>query len=219
MHEAEGRPKWAGEKDLDYWRTFIAGKGRPRSRLARAYWLWRYLGRVYAARPGVEAAGFKLMYSQLRVARPLVPALVARRARIVHLIRENALDIVVSKEAAAARTSHHAREGEAVEAVRVRVETEDLIDRLAAHELEIEKARATFARRRLPYREVTYESLVRDGEQGFAALFEFLGTEPAPEAPASGLRKVTPTSHSEVIENYEEVRGVLEGTKFAPHLH
>ena len=46
---------------------------------------------------------------------------------IIHLIRRNALDVVLSKEAGAAREGRlHARDGEDVEAVRLNLDTGDL---------------------------------------------------------------------------------------------
>jgi len=216
MHGGEGTPRWGREQDLPYWQTFIADKGGGRA--ARTFWLWRYLDRAYARRPGIDAIGFKLMYSQLTpVARPLVPALWLRRVRIIHLTRRNALDVVLSKEAGAARQGVlHARSGEAVEAVRVRLRTEDLLERMAAHEREVDSARTSFRRIGLPYQEVAYEDLVRDEERGFESLFRFLGVEP--KTVSSSLQKVNPTSHEELIENYGEVRDALEGTRFAPQL-
>jgi len=217
MHGGQGRPKWGGEQGLVYWPTFLEEKGSPRSRLGRAFWLWRYLGQVYAQRPDIDAAGFKLMYSQLQVSRPLVPFLVLRRVRVIHLIRRNALDVVLSKEAGAARQGVlHARSGQTLEAVRIRLRTDDLLERMTAHEREVESARSRFQRIGLPYCEVVYEDLVRDEESGFASLFQFLGVTAEPVS--SALQKVNPTSHEELIENYGEVRDALEGTRFAPQL-
>lgn len=215
MHGGEGTPKWGQEQSVPYWQTFIAERGG--GRLARTYWLWRYLGQAFAERPGIDAIGFKLMYSQLtRISKPLMPALWSKRVRIIHLMRRNALDVVLSKEAGEARRGVlHAREGESVESVRIRLRTEDLLERMNAHDRAIEAARNRFRRVGLPYREVVYEDLVRD-ESGYESLFRFLGVEPAPVS--SSLQKVNPTVHEELIENYGEVRDALEGTRFAAQL-
>jgi LPS sulfotransferase NodH len=217
MHGGEGVPKWGREQDLPYWQTFI--RERRGGRVARPYWLWHYLGRVFEERPGIDAIGFKLMYSQLtRIAKPLLPALWLRRVRIVHLMRRNALDVVLSKEAGEARRGVlHAREGQPVESVRIKLRTEDLLERMTAHERAIEGARVRFKRIGIPYQEVIYEDLVADQESGFASLFKFLGVEPA--SVSSSLQKVNPTAHEELIENYREVRAALEGTKFAGQLN
>jgi hypothetical protein len=157
------------------------------------------------------------MYSQLiNISKPLMPSLWLKRVRIIHLIRRNALDVVLSKEAGAARGGKlHARAGDDVERVRVRLQTDDLLRRMTLHERAIEGARVRFKRVGLPYREVIYEDLAGD-ESGFTSLFEFLGVEPAPVS--SSLQKVNPTVHEELIENYGEVRDALDGTKYAEQL-
>jgi LPS sulfotransferase NodH len=216
MHGGEGTPRWGHEQDLPYWQTYIREQGG--GRLTRPFQLWRYLGRALEERPGVDAIGFKLMYSQLtRIAKPLTPALWLKRVRIIHLMRRNALDVVLSRDAGEARRGVlHAREGQSVEAVRVRLRTDDLLKRLTAHERQIEGARVRFKRVGIPYTEVIYEDLVADEKQGFDDLFRFLNVEPAPVS--SSLQKINPTSHEELIENYGEVREALEGTKFAGQL-
>ena len=218
IHGASTRTKWAGEKDVDFWQVAVRQPGAPGGRLGRARLLWRYLGQVYRDRPGVDAVGFKLMYSQLRVSKPLVPALVLRRVRLVHLIRRNALDVVLSKETGAARGSLHAPAGEEVSMVTVHLPTDGLLERLAEHEEDVERARARFRRLRLPSLEVAYEDLVRDEERGFAEIFDFLGVGQT-GALSSSLQKLNPTSHEQVIENYDEVRALLTGTRFEPQLH
>ena len=216
MHGGEGTPRWGPVQDLPYWQTYI--REQRGGRLARPVQLWRYLGRAFEERPGVDAVGFKLMYSQLiSIAKPLMPALWLKRVRIIHLMRRNALDVVLSKKAGQARRGVlHAREGQPVEAVRVKLSTEDLLERMTAHERQIEGARVRFKRVGIPYQEVVYEDLVADEKGGFASLFEFLGVEPAPVS--SSLQKINPTVHEELIENYGEVRAALEGTKFAGQL-
>ncbi len=215
MHGGEGTPRWGKEKDLPYWQTYARDKRG--GRVTRPYWLWRYLGEAFQERPGVDAIGFKLMYSQLTsISKPLMPSLWLKRVRIIHLIRRNALDVVLSKEAGAARGGKlHAREGEDVERVSIRLQTDDLLRRMTLHERAIDGARVRFKRVGLPYREVVYEDLV-DDERGFATLFEFLDVEPTPVT--SSLQKVNPTAHEELIENYGEVRDALEGTKYAGQL-
>ena len=213
MHGGEGKPKWGGEKDLPYWQTYSRGKNR----VTKPYWLWKYLDQAFREREGIDAIGFKLMYSQLtRISRPLMPMLWLKRVRIIHLIRRNALDVVLSKEAGAARGGRlHARDGNDVEQVRLNLDTDTLLRRMTLHERAIAGARVRFKKVGLPYNEVVYEDLAAD-ESGFADLFRFLGVDPEPVT--SSLQKLNPTSHEELIENYGEVRDALEGTEFAPLL-
>ena len=160
MHGGQGTPQWGQEKDLPYWQTFIATSGG--GRFARPYWLWRYLGQAFEERPGVDAIGFKLMYSQLtRIAKPLTPALWLKRVRIIHLMRRNALDVVLSKEAGEARRGVlHAREGQPVESVRVTARHRRSAGAAdGARAADRGRAGALQARRH-PVPEVIYEDLV-----------------------------------------------------------
>ena len=142
-----------------------------------------------------------------------MPALWLKRVRIIHLIRRNALDVVLSKEAGAAREGRlHARDGEDVEEVRLNLDTDTLLRRMTLHGRAVAGARVRFKRVGLPYTEVVYEDLA-DDDSGFAWLFEFLEVEPAPVS--SSLQKLNPTSHEELIENYGEVRDALAETEFA----
>jgi hypothetical protein len=146
-----------------------------------------------------------------------MPALWLKRARIIHLVRRNSLDVVLSKEAGSARDGVlHARDGQDIESVRVRLSPEDLLARMTAHERAVAGARVRFKRVGVPYHEVVYEDLVEDEQSGFDALFRFLEVEP--QRVSSSLQKVNPTAHEQLIENYGEVRAALEGTPFAGQL-
>lgn len=67
--------------------------------------LFAYLDHVYAPRRGLDALGLKVMYDRvLRYPEPLA-YFWWRWVRVLHLIRENVLDIFLSREAAAVRRS------------------------------------------------------------------------------------------------------------------
>ena len=117
MHGGEGPPEVGREAGPPLLADVHRRQGRrPRCSPVLAVALPRPSARGAA---GIDAVGFKLMYSQLtRISKPLMPALWLKRARIIHLMRRNALDVVLSKEAGEARQGVlHAREGQEVEAV------------------------------------------------------------------------------------------------------
>jgi hypothetical protein len=62
-------------------------------RSPRPFSLFSYLNGLYRT-PGT--VGFKLMYSQLRRYPETLAYLIARRIRVVHLVRENHLDVLIS---------------------------------------------------------------------------------------------------------------------------
>ena len=66
----------------------------------RPFSVFRFLSALYG---GEGAIGFKLMYSQLRRYPEILAYLVRERIRVVHLVRRNHLDVLISSSAAVAR--------------------------------------------------------------------------------------------------------------------
>ena len=172
---------------------------------------------VYALRPGILATGFKLMYGQAGAHPGIFRYLAAEGGRVVHLIRRNLLDIVLSRHVAAARELYHAREGDRVAPARIRLETSDLIPALRREERERERARERLARSGLGSLEVVYEDLTRDAGR-FVEVLRFLGLAPGEARLRSTLKKLNALPHREVIENYEEVARALESSAFGGFL-
>lgn len=199
-------PRWAGERDVPHWELH-------RDEVSDD--LEGYLENlVWRERPGVEAVGFKLMYGQAGTYPTLLDHLFDRGGRVIHLVRRNLLDVVVSKEVAVARDVFHALPGDPVAPVTVRLNAGELPERLAAAEHEVDRHRARLADLGAPRLEVAYEDLVADPDGGFEALLAFLGLTP-PAAPLhSPLRKLVTGSHAEVIENYGTVADALAGTRW-----
>jgi len=189
----------------------LRGNGRA-TLLARRM---RYLSRLFDRRPGVRAVGFKLMYLQASAHTGLVPYLAARRARVVHLVRANALEQIVSYEAAVARNLFRARRGDAVPEVTVRLDAPALPARLENMESEVVHARRTLARYRLPALEIVYERLAEATEGELARVVSFLGVEPVNWQTASPLVGASRVPRAELIENIDEVAAALAGTRFA----
>ena len=187
------------------------GKGRATLLVRRV----RYLNRLFDRRPGVQAVGFKLMYLQASAHTGVVPYLAVRRARFVHLVRTNALDQIVSYEAARARNVFRARRGDVVPAVTVRLDAPALPARLESMESEIAQARRTLARYRLPVLEVVYEHLAEATEDELARVVSFLGVEPTDWQAESSLVGANRVPRDELIENIDEVAAALAGTRFA----
>lgn len=201
-----GTPDWGGGRDLPFWSAWRAG------RLAAEAPLERYLNQVFHPRPGVRAAGFKLMYGQAGALPELLPALAARGARAVHLVRENLLDVVVSHEAAAARGIYHARGTAPADAAPVRLNAGELVARLTGSERSVVRARRRLAELGLPAIEIRYEDVAADRAALTPAL-RLLEVEDRPLR--SSLRRLVRADHPAVIENYAEVGLALAGSRYA----
>jgi LPS sulfotransferase NodH len=204
-------PSPYGNRDV---RTFKAHlSDRPASRAGLVRRRISYVNAVYGSRSGAAAVGFKLMYRQASINPGLLPYLALRRARVVHLIRANVLDSVVSHEAARARGVFHIHRGEPVKKVRVQLDAGDLVNRLGQHEHSIASARSSLSRLRFRQLETFYEELIgRQGDAELVRILDFLGV--GGRQLGSSLVRVNDAPHAELIENYDEVRAALTGSRF-----
>jgi len=213
LEGGEGTPTWGGAKDVVFWNTHLA-RERAKSRETHARQiLFEYLDSLYALRDGISSVGFKLMYGQAGAEPSLIDYMASRRVLVVHLIRTNYLDVLLSKETAVARDVFHSRTEAEVPQLAVILETSDLLRRLSRQAQEVQDAEALLARLSLPRIEIAYEDLL-SGESSFNAVLTFLGVEPDAASLKSPLRKMNTRSHEELLVNYQDVRKTLQGTPF-----
>ena len=201
-----------GRDDIPYFRTYLEsrpGGGRP-ERLQR----FAFLGLVYRDRPGVRAAGFKLMYGQVGRNPGLFQYFALRRVRAIHLVRANLLDAAISYEVAKATGIFHPRRGDVVPQVAVALDASALRTRLEDMEWAIARGRSRLERFRLPRIDVAYEELVGRRDETFECLLRFLGVEPDVGTLDSDFVRVGTGRALESVENGDEVRGALAGTRF-----
>lgn len=200
-----------GSQDLPRFEAALT----PRRRITRVPARLGYLRRVFAARDGIGAAGFKLMYGHPEVHRGLLADLAVRRTRAVHLVRENALEQVVSWETSVARGQFRARSGEQVADLSVSLDTATLPMRLAESQSRVERARKVLRRYRLQSLEVTYERLRQEPAGELGRIAAFLDVEPGEWAPSSSLVVMNARAWRNTVENAAWVEATLAGTPFA----
>ena len=99
VHDHYGSLPHGGRQDVDSWDSYstlrLPGLGR-RQRL-RLY--FEYLDQqIYSARDGVSTIGFKLMYSHATRGFGIPAYLKLANVSIIHLVRENHLDVLISEE-------------------------------------------------------------------------------------------------------------------------
>jgi LPS sulfotransferase NodH len=178
----------------------------------RPFTVFSYLNRLYRM-PG--AVGFKLMYLQLAQYPEILGYLVWRRIPIVHLVRRNHLDVVVSYAVKAKIGRAHLLSGDKTP----RDLTIDLDTRTLIRQLNWLRRQQAYARRllrlcRLRHMEVAYDDLVRDPAQ-FEGVLDFLGIPANQYALQSRLERIRGGGHRDVIANYEAVRNALASSEFA----
>ena len=203
-----GFPKWGGATDIPLWETYRDAHAGDAEELI----LDRYLELLSGQRHD-QAAGFKLMYEQERAYPGILRYLAAHGGSILHLVRRNVLDVLISRETAAARDVYHVRRSHKLLPCRIRLDAATLIDRLTEQASQVEKASAGYRNMELPLMEVWYEELFTDRDC-FSEVLGFLGVDPVVGKLSTSLKKINSESHHELIKNYAEVRETLCGTAF-----
>lgn len=169
--------------------------------------VFRYLDQLYARR---HAVGFKLMYSQLREYPEILAWLVWRRLPIVHLLRANHLDVVISERLAEATGTSHAtvNEGTTGQPLQLHLDPDAIVLRIRWLERKQRAMRRLLKLLPNSCLEVSYEALC-DQRAAFDSLYAFLHIDRALVREDSKLVKRQCASHDEVIENHEAVRNAL----------
>ena len=178
----------------------------------RPFSVFNYLSALYRVEGTV---GFKLMYSQLRRYPEILPYLMKKRIRVVHLVRRNHLDVLISfalkREIGRA---HILSPEDRSSDVKVELDTRSLLRDLRKLQLKHTVGRTVLRLARLKHIEVAYEDLVGD-PAGFDRVRDFLGIPADRGAPQSNILKTRTGDQQQVVANYEEVRAALQGSRFA----
>jgi LPS sulfotransferase NodH len=215
LKTSKERPVWGGAKDVLLWKAYRqrheAGTWRPFGNIPLCF---NYLDDIYTSQEEViQSIGFKLMYGQLRQQMfCLLPYLLVNRVAIIHLVRLNFLDVILSEEAVRIRNTAHARDE--VQHIQINLDPNTLLPRIRKKERKVNWARRVFSRLGLPYLEVSYEGLVT-ARVSFGAMLEYLGIGSGYEAMNTSFKRLNKGTHQELIENYNEVVTLLAGTEYA----
>jgi len=189
---------------------------RKTEKVIRPWVTFRYLRHLERYPGDNEAIGFKLMYLQLCRTPEIFLYFLMNNYKILHLIRENYLDVLVS--GAVVRKTGIPHTTQAIEAPKVTLDIPSLLRKLRRQDAILKLAKLALKLSRIPVIELTYESLCEDREGTLAKVENFLGIEHGGVSHWSERKKITGDSLEEKVENYEEVKKVLEGTKFEKFL-
>ena len=178
----------------------------------RPFSVFSYLTTLYSS-PG--SIGFKLMYSQLRSFPELLMYLTRNRIHVIHLVRRNHLDVIISFAIKQAIGKAHILSGEnRPKDVRIDIDTTSIVRDLKWLQFKHDVGRQVLRTCKLRHLEVAYEDLLND-QSCFSELIEFLNIAKPEEIPQSHILKTRLGNQKEVIKNYEEVKRALENTRFA----
>lgn len=167
----------------------------------------RYLRRLRESPTPARALGFKLMYGQLARFPELLPLLAWHRFRLIHLVRDNHLDMVISRERDERLGITHTREKVEVEALHL--DPERLRRRLRRIGLSVKLGRGLTAVWPHPTMEVRYEELAADPPRVLDEVVSFLGRETDGVELGTDMRRIATGTYRDRIANYDEVARLL----------
>jgi len=196
------------------WQSYWTRRCRRIGRVLKPLYVFKYLDTEVYKRSAsqLRSVGFKVMYGQLFRQYPYLTAyFLCRHISIIHLIRENYLDVYLSRQAAKFRGLAHSFEE--VRPVRFVVDPAHLVSSIRKHAQAVSLARSFLSKLPLPYLEVTYEQLSQ-GQSSFGQILEFLGCETGVPL-RSGLKKLNRQPPHDMILNFQEVKEILEGEQLS----
>jgi hypothetical protein len=173
----------------------------------------RYLDRYICSQ---ARTGFKLLYGHVRAFPEVLAFMRSRGWQMIHLVRRNQLDVLISSEIVYQKTGKWTvRNGTGIPSgdLQIRIDTASLERQLERKYRLIRTAGMALKLLRFDHLHLEYEEICRDQGQ-FDRVWNFLGVDEPSAGPQSDLVKVQTRMHSQVIENFEEVRAALDGTRF-----
>ena len=200
--------KW--DADFAYTRFFETKFDGP---TFRPFSIFSYLDTLYKT-PG--KVGFKLMYKQLGLYPEILIYLLRHQVCVIHLVRRNHLDVMLSYAVKAKIGQAHLLVGQsAPDKLQVELDAGNIIKELDWLQKQQSIARKLLRLLRLSHIEVAYEDLVRDPAHYFQLIRDFLSINAKEQMPQSPLTKIRKSHHRDVIINYDQVKKVLANSKFA----
>jgi LPS sulfotransferase NodH len=192
----------------------------------RPFSVFSYLSQLYSQ---PEIIGFKLMFSQIKKYPEIMIYCRLHRVRIIHLIRKNFLDVIISWEFLKMRGLSHRLTGKREignyklkllkdqkvgekKRVMVDLDPKTLLKRLKRLQMKTEIAKCFLKLLNFSHLEIAYEDLLADSDN-FNKLNQFLNVK-STCTPKTNLTKIRRGDHSSVIRNYEEIKRLLSNTEF-----
>jgi LPS sulfotransferase NodH len=178
----------------------------------RPWITFQYLNKLDAYPGEHKAIGFKLMYNQFSLYPEILLKLIADRFKIIHLVRDNYLDVVFSKINAIENDLFHTRTE--VEMNSIQVNPSFLLKKLYQQEMTVKLAYSILKIMPNSVLNISYNCLCDNRGVTLNSVLNFLNISNTEIDFKSSLQKISKGSYKEKIANYDEVYQRLAGTKF-----
>ncbi len=160
------------------------------------------------------SVAFRLMYNHFHKKPEILSKLIWDHYKIIHLIRENHLDALLSYKHAETTNIFHVKTH--VDMIPVHFEPLILLREIEDRDKEIKKVTRILTTLPNPVFTITYENLRNDTQKNLQEIVRFLRIPI--DIPLlsfkSELKKINRMHHCDTLENYQEIKEVLSNTRF-----
>ena len=177
----------------------------------RPFLVLEYLNNLKSSFSSQKSLGFKLMYDQIEMAPEILLKLTLDRYKFIHLVRENYLDVELS------RVNAWSKEGNRIVVTRepvqslkpVNLDVDSLVERLLLIESKIKYFEKLLRILPRPVLTITYKALCDSTDRTLSSITDFLGLIESSISYQSKLKKISRGSYKDKIANYSEVKNAL----------
>ena len=179
----------------------------------------KYLNNLYTYDGQYDAIGFKLMYDHLFRKPEILVNLLSEGYKIVHLVRENSIDVMLSY--AIARENKRFFTEQEVENKKIHLNPHEFNKQVKKQDFKVNLARIILAALPNKILNISYDNLKDNQRETLTKITQFLSVPNVDnqEEITITLKKINQKSPAEVIENYSEIKAIFTGTKFAKYLN
>ncbi len=200
----------------EYEDGFVSFKKYQKDRQLKRPWAtFKYLNMLDSLPGEHKSIGFKVLYDRLSAQKEILGKIVLDRYKIIHLIRENHLDAIISARRAWVNGKRAmVQTTKEVKMEATYIDASSLLEEITQRELRIEKYQKIV--NFLPNASLTiaYDALYGNTEKTLSAIANFLKVKDSGISYKSDLKKISKGGYKDKIANYEEIKMVLSGTKF-----
>ncbi len=212
LKKGRGFPDWGRYKDLVYWNTYRSGLKGWGS--IRPFSIFKYLDEVFDSTADDTASGFKIMYAQLYRYPEIVLYMIIHKVKIIHLVRWNTLDSVLSRITMAIKKTAHNID-DSIQDIQIILEIKKTVNEISKLERQKRLASKILKILRLPYLQICYEDVVEDSCVVNSSL-EFLNIDILELK--SDYKKLNKLPYCERIINYDEFYVAMQSTPYLTYL-
>lgn len=181
----------------------------------RPFKTFKYLDKLFRLTDNI---GFKLMWAQQRRYAEILIYAALRKISVIHLIRRNGIDALISLINAKSRGKFHYTQNEKTPIEEaVQLDPANLLKELERLEKRTKFTQWLLKILRIRHIEVFYEDLLKGPEQ-FRPVWDFLCVNFEKNPPSWEQKKIRTRKLLDIIENYDEVEKLLRDSAYAGYL-